>query len=108
MDEPKSYVTVDALGVKRVAGTRISLDSVAIGFQEGQSAEEIQRNFPELHLEQVYGAITYYLSHRAEVDEYLLRQRQVWNDARAQAQRTPNAAVNRLRQTRAHPAGEPR
>jgi hypothetical protein len=27
--------------------------------------------FPTLTLEQVYGAITYYLAHRAEIDRYL-------------------------------------
>jgi hypothetical protein len=27
--------------------------------------------FPVLSLEQVYGAITYYLAHRAEIDAYL-------------------------------------
>ena len=57
--------------VWRVAGTRISLDSVVIGFRQGESAEEIQRNFPALSLEQVYGTIAYYLGHRQEVEEYL-------------------------------------
>jgi hypothetical protein len=38
-------------------------------FQDGQSPEAIRSAFPTLTLEQVYGAITFYLGHRAEVDE---------------------------------------
>ena len=32
------------------------------------------QSFPTLTLEQVYGAITYYLSHRAEIDAYLAQE----------------------------------
>lgn len=58
-------------GAYKLVGSRVSLDSVVYGFQSGASPEEIQRSFPTLSLEQVYGAITFYLSHKAEVDEYL-------------------------------------
>ncbi len=51
-----------------LAGTRVSLDSVVACFNNGDAAETIWRNFPTLKLEQVYGAITFYLSHRDEVD----------------------------------------
>ncbi|HEX9732409.1 MAG TPA: hypothetical protein VGG06_10530 [Thermoanaerobaculia bacterium] len=37
----------------------------------GQAPESIVRSFPLLSLEQVYGAITYYLAHREEVDAHL-------------------------------------
>ena len=63
-------------GVYVVAGTRVSLDSVVYAFLEGQSAEAIAQAFPVLGLEQVYGAITYYLAHRDEVDRYLEGRRQ--------------------------------
>lgn len=59
-------------GGYRVRGTRVSLDSVVYRFLEGLSPESIQADcFPTLTLEQVYGAITFYLANRAEVDEYL-------------------------------------
>ena len=59
-------------GGYRVKGTRVSLDSVVYRFLEGLSPETIQSDcFPVLTLEQVYGAITYYLGHREEVDSYL-------------------------------------
>ena len=51
-----------------VAGTRVSLDSLVYGFRSGESPETIQQQFPSLSLEQVYGAIAFYLGHQAEVD----------------------------------------
>ena len=59
-------------GAHRVAGTRVSLDSVVYAFRRGASPESIQRSFPVLTLEQIYGAIAYYLAHVEEVDKYLL------------------------------------
>ncbi|GCA74659.1 hypothetical protein MiTe_01485 [Microcystis aeruginosa NIES-2520] len=43
-------------------GTRISLDSVVYSFLNGESPESIAQNFPLLSLEQVYGAIAFYLA----------------------------------------------
>jgi len=54
-----------------VAGTRVSLDSIVYDFLGGMSPDSIVENFPVLTLEQIYGAITYYLSHRDEIDAYL-------------------------------------
>lgn len=54
-----------------ITGTRISLDSVVYAFQRGLAPESIQRAFPLLTLEEVYGAITFYLAHRKEIDAYL-------------------------------------
>jgi uncharacterized protein (DUF433 family) len=66
----KDYVPqVD--GAYRITGTRVSLDSVFYAFLDGVSPESIVYSFPVLTLEQVYGAITYYLAHQAEVDAYL-------------------------------------
>jgi len=55
-----------------VAESRVSLDSVVRAFLEGLAPETIVAEcFPVLSLEQVYGAITFYLAHRPEVDAYL-------------------------------------
>ena len=54
-----------------LSGTRVSLDSIVYAFLSGQTAENIAQSFPVLSLEQVYGAITYYLAHRSEIDGYL-------------------------------------
>jgi uncharacterized protein (DUF433 family) len=90
-----------------VTGTRVSLDSLVYAFREGHTAESMAQSFPVLTLEQVYGAITYYLANREVIDAYLrqqetdfaqlaqdLRQRdpmfyQKLADARRQRQKTP-------------------
>jgi uncharacterized protein (DUF433 family) len=56
-----------------IVGTRVSLDSVVYAFRRGASPESIQRSFPLLTLEQVYGAITFYLAHKPEIDAHLKR-----------------------------------
>ena len=51
-----------------VAETRVSLDSLVYAVRSSESPETIQQQFPTLSLEQVYGAIAFYLGHQAEVD----------------------------------------
>ena len=58
-----------------VARTRVSLDSIVYAFLEGQTAESIAQSFPVLTLEQVYGAIAFYLANRAAIDSYLMQVR---------------------------------
>jgi uncharacterized protein (DUF433 family) len=64
------YVT-DVNGTYRITGTRVSLDSVVYAFLNGVSPESIVDSFPILTLEQVYGAIAYYLANQAAIDAYL-------------------------------------
>ena len=72
-------------GFYRVAGTRVSLDSIVYGFLSGQSAESIAQSFPVLTLEQVYGAITFYIANRETIDRYLEAQEQEYDAKRAAA-----------------------
>ncbi|MGI9305088.1 MAG: DUF433 domain-containing protein [Gammaproteobacteria bacterium] len=66
----KQYVEkVD--GVYRLISTRVSLDSIVHGFWGGETAESIAQSFPVLTLEQVYGALTFYLANKPEIDAYL-------------------------------------
>jgi uncharacterized protein (DUF433 family) len=51
-----------------ITGTRVSLDSIVYSFKAGDSPETIRQNFSSLTLEQVYGAIAFYLAHEQEVD----------------------------------------
>jgi uncharacterized protein (DUF433 family) len=67
----KEYV-VQQDGAYRIAGTRVSLDSIVYAFQRGASPESIQRSFQSLSLEQIYGAIAFYLAYQEEIDQYLL------------------------------------
>ena len=105
MSEPNNYVQADEHGVKRVGDSRVMLDSIVAGFEEGHSAETLQQQYPALSLEEVYGAITYYLSHAEEVKEYLrqqgkeyLRQQgKVWDHWRAKSAERQSPVVDRLR-----------
>ncbi len=54
-------------------GSRVSLDSVVCQFLHGESPEAILQAFPSLSLVQVHGGITFYLSRRSEIDQYLKR-----------------------------------
>src|SRR4051794_16129433 len=85
MVEAKSYVRLDPDGVMRVGTTRVTLDSIIASFEQGHSAESIQQQYPAPSLEEIYGAITYYLAHREEVEDYLRRQGQIWELWRAKA-----------------------
>lgn len=80
---PEAAQYVERLdGAYRVAGTRVSLDSIEYCFVGGQSPETIAQSFPVLTLEQVYGSIAYYLGHREEVDRYLDAQEQDYDAKR--------------------------
>ena len=55
-----------------IAGARVSLKSIVLAFQSGLSPETIAAEcFPTLTLEEVYGAVAYYLGHQAEIDQFL-------------------------------------
>lgn len=62
-----------------IIGTRISLDSIVYAFRKGLHPESIAQSYPLLDLEQVYGAITFYLANRSDIDAYLLSEEQAFD-----------------------------
>jgi uncharacterized protein (DUF433 family) len=66
----KQYVE-NIESVYRLTNTRVSLDSIVYAFWRGQTAESIAQSFPVLTLERVYGALTFYLANKSEIDAYL-------------------------------------
>ena len=85
-------LAMDADGVLRVGGTRVTLDTVVGAFQNGATPEEIVVQYPALALADVYAVISYYLQNRANVEAYL-HERQAFaaevrkqNEARFNAQ----------------------
>lgn len=108
MNTVREDVQTDEHGVLRVGESRVMLDSVVIAWQQGHSAETIQQQFPALSLADVYGAIAYYLRHRADVDQYLYRQAALWQSGRQEWNRRSGVLVQRLRDaTQAVPAELP-
>ena len=87
-----------------ITGTRISLDSIVYAFKRGAAPESMQRAFPLLTLEEIYGAITFYLAHEQEIDAYLAQAEATFEvQARAlnAAARTADPALfQRLEQAR--------
>ena len=67
---PKEYVK-NIEGVYRVGDTRVSLDSLVYLFREGMSVESMVESYPVLSLEQVHGALAFYLANQREIDAYL-------------------------------------
>lgn len=68
-----------------ITGRRVSLDSLVFAFLGGQTAESIAQSFPVLTLEEVYGAIAFYLASRAEIDAYLRKARADFDSQRQAA-----------------------
>src|SRR2546422_11585582 len=73
-------------GVIRVAGTRVTLDTVAYAFEHGATAEEIVQQYPSLPLAGVYSVLGYLLRHRGEVKAYLADRAQRRAAVRAEAE----------------------
>ena len=82
---PPPLVT-DADGAVRVAGSRVSLETLVTAFDEGATAEEIVQQYPSLSLGSVYGVIAYVLEHRAIVDSYVTERRRTASELQAEVE----------------------
>ncbi len=80
-------IHTDAEGVVRVAGTRVTLDTIVGAFDTGATAEEIAQQYSSVPLADVYSVITYYLRHKAEVCVYLQRRERQADEVRAEVER---------------------
>jgi uncharacterized protein (DUF433 family) len=68
---PDLPLVFDELGVARIKGTRVTLDSVITAFCLGATPEETVLQSPTLDLADVYAVIAHYLRDRGTVDSYL-------------------------------------
>lgn len=93
------YVTQTANGGWRLSGTRVSLDSIVHAYAEGRIPEAIVTEFPSLTLEQVYGAIAFYLRHRAIIDKYLADQNQRWAEFQRESAARHGPLLQRVRES---------
>ncbi|MBI4905150.1 MAG: DUF433 domain-containing protein [Acidobacteria bacterium] len=67
-------------GAYYLAGSRVSLASIIYEHRDGATAETIRENFPTLSLEQIEGAIAYYLGHREAAETYLRDLERKWEE----------------------------
>ncbi len=81
-------LNVDASGTIRVAGTRLTLESLLAVYLQGKTPEEITACFDGITLGDVYAVLGYYWHHQAEVDAYLAQQEAAseaaWRELEAQ------------------------
>jgi uncharacterized protein (DUF433 family) len=71
LDPPPNVLQMDDTGTIRVAGTRITLDTLIGAYKRGDTPQEIAEGFPSLGLAVIYSVIAYYLHHQSELDAYL-------------------------------------
>ena len=78
----------------------VSLDSVVCAFLRGESPEGIAESFPVLGLEQIFGALAFYMANREMVDRYLSEGRREFEVLRQQARRDNPALYANLAEAR--------
>ena len=83
-----------------VAGSRVSLASIIYEFRDGAAPETIQQNFPTLSLEQVYGAIAFYLGHQEEAKAYLRKLEKKWEEMERTAKPADPELQRRIEEAR--------
>ena len=95
----KEYVTnID--GAYRIGGTRVSLDSLVYLFREGMSAESMVESYPALTLEQVHGALAFYLGNQKEIDAYLMEGQRRAESQHRQSRQTNAELIAKLQRAR--------
>ena len=82
-----------------IRNSRVPLDSIVHEFCSGVSPESIRQTFPTLTLEQVYGAITYYLGHQDEVEASIQDAEGAWKKFESE-HAVPQPTLDRLREAR--------
>lgn len=87
--DPVPLVLAEKGRVIRVAGTRVTLDTLIGAFKTGATPEEIAQDYSAVSLADVYAVITYYLRHRAEVEEYLERSAREHAELRSEIEGRP-------------------
>lgn len=62
-------------GVPTVRDTRLAVRLIAQMYRAGDTVDDIVRSFPHISAAAVYDAISYYLDHRAEMEEEIAANR---------------------------------
>ena len=62
-------------GVALLRGTRLAVRLIAQQYREGDSVDDILHTYPHLSATAVHDAISYYLDHRAEIEQEIAANR---------------------------------
>ena len=80
-------------------GSRVPIDRVVWEYRNGEEPETIQAHYPTLSLEQVEGAIRFYLDHKDEVEQVIAENRRA-EEAWVAANPTPPDIVEKFERMR--------
>jgi uncharacterized protein (DUF433 family) len=83
-----------------LAGSRVPLAHVVYEFQNGAAPEAIRLAYPTLSLEQVYGAIVFYLANKEEVERDMLERRRIEDEVSAAQPPLPAKLRQKLERAR--------
>ena len=77
---------VDPNGAVRVSGpqTRVNFELVILGYKDGETPEETHRRLPTVDLADIYLVIAYYLRNTEEVEAYLRKVEEGWEQLDAE------------------------
>jgi uncharacterized protein (DUF433 family) len=96
---PKEYVrTVE--GAYQIGDTGVSLDSLIYLFREGMSAESMVESYAALTLEQVHGALAFYLANQKAIDAYLAEGQRAAELQNQQSRQTNAELIAKLQRAR--------
>jgi uncharacterized protein (DUF433 family) len=82
-------LTVTEDGAIRIAGSRVSLESILYHYKVGATPEQIVCKFPSLRLADVYSIVAYYLNHRDPIEEYLREMEAAGDTVQAEVESRP-------------------
>jgi hypothetical protein len=60
-----------------LVGSRVPIDRIVREYRDGEQPEAIRSHYPTLSLEQVNGAIAFYLGHKDEVEKAMAERKRV-------------------------------
>jgi len=92
-------LTVTEDGAIRIAGSRVSLESVLHHYKAGATPEQIACKFPSLRLADIYSVVAYYLNHREAIEQYLRESEAAGDVIQAQIESHPGyvSAMDEIR-----------
>jgi len=95
----KNYVEFSE-STYRITDTRVSLDSLVYLYREGLSAESMVESYPALTLEQVHGALAFYLANQPQIDAYLAEGQRAAESQHQQSKQSNAELIAKLQRAR--------
>lgn len=82
-------------GSIRVKGTRVLLDIIIGAHKRGECPEDIAEAFPSVNVADVYSIIAYYLTHKSQIEKYLVKREKEAEEIKKQIELIPGYKENR-------------